>query len=112
MGEIAHQAIVPIHDPMSVFLDERLNFLAPFFEGKRFLMFEIKEIGHHSNIPEEYKTRERPKTCKFLSFSVLDFEAKQPRLSRYHRINNENPGELTQRTFCSPFKGYNPSNER
>lgn len=33
MGEIAHQAIVPIHDPMSVFLDERLNFLAPFFEG-------------------------------------------------------------------------------
>lgn len=33
MGEIAHQAKVPIHDPMSVFLDERLNFLAPFFEG-------------------------------------------------------------------------------
>ena len=39
-------------------------------------MFEIKEIGHHSNIPEEYKTRERPKTCKFLPFSVLEFETK------------------------------------
>jgi hypothetical protein len=39
-------------------------------------MFEIKDIGHHSNIPEESQTRERPKTCKFLPFSILEFERK------------------------------------
>jgi hypothetical protein len=44
MGEIAHQAIVPIHGPMSVFLDERLNFLAPFFQG----FIEFRDENHDS----------------------------------------------------------------
>jgi hypothetical protein len=69
-------------------------------------MFAAEETRQHSNTPKESQTRERPKTCKFLPFSVLEFERKTLSLLRCHRMNVENPGELTQRTFCSPFKGY------